>query len=348
MMVAWGAGGRRTAVAGILMSAALLLGACGGSNDNSTKEQATPAVTQQAAAAAVTATTTATAAATPQSQGRTFTDDTGKTFTVQTPPKKVAALSPSVVEIMYAVGAPPAARVSSATYPDAARSLPAVGSSYQPNMEQIAAQNPDFIIADVQLQPPPTLAELGKLGVPVFAIRVESVDDVPRTLRLVGNLMGKGDEGEKAAKQIDDKLQSIQAKLPPANERPSVFVMVGTADAFWAAKPQSFAGDVVAKLGAKNLVTEGPDTAQFPGFTTYSLEKLAALDPDVILVITAGPPNAPPTSQQLAGNSAWAGLRAVKSGRVKELPAATLLQGAGPRVTEVIDQMLPVLYPGRF
>jgi iron complex transport system substrate-binding protein len=105
---------------------------------------------------------------------------------------------------------------------------------------------------------------------------------------------------------------------------------------------------VVARLGAKNLVTEGPDTAQFPGFTSYSLERLAALDPDVILVISVAGPNAPPTSRQLAGNPAWSGLRAVRSGRVAELPAGPLVQSAGPRVGEVIDMLGPVLYPGRF
>jgi iron complex transport system substrate-binding protein len=210
----------------------------------------------------------------------------------------------------------------------------------------VAAQNPDFIITDAQIHSPQLIAELGRLGAPVFSIRVQQVADVPASLRLLGNVMGKGEEGEKAAKELENKLQSIQAKLPPADQRPTVFLMIGTADAFWGAKPESFAGDVVAQLGAKNLVQSGPDTTQFPGFTSYSLEQLAAIDPDVILVMSVAP-GAPPTSRQLAGNPAWSGLRAVKNGRVQEVNTEVLVQSAGPRVGEVIDSLFPVLYPGR-
>ena len=327
-------------LAGAVALAALAI-ACGGGDEATTKESATAQATQAAAA-----TTAPGAAGTPAAQSRVFVDATGKSFTIPTPPKRVVALSPSVVELMYAVGVPPVARPSSANVPEAARSLPAIGTSYQPNFEQIAAQNPDFLIADAQIHDAQAVANLSKLGVPVFSVRVQKVDDVAASLRLLGGVLGKPEEGEKAAKEIEAKLQSVQAKLPPEAERPRVFVMVGTADAFWGAKPDAFAGDVVAKLGGKNVVPAGPDTSQFPGFTTFSMEQLVALDPDAILVISPVP-NAPPTSRQLAGNPAWAGLRAVKAGRVLELPVDVVLQSAGPRVTQAVDLIFPVLYPGR-
>lgn len=302
---------------------------------------ATPAATQQAATGGAAPSPMATAA-----QSRTFVDATGKSFTIETPPKRVAALSPSAVELLYAVGAAAIARPSSANYPEQARSVTAVGTAYQPNLEQVAAQSPDFIIADSQIHSPQLVSELSKLGAPVFSIRVQNVADVPASLRLLGNVMGKGEEGEKAAKDLETKLQNVQSRLPPADQRPTVFLMIGTADAFWGAKPESFSGDVIARLGAKNLVESGPDTTQFPGFTSYSLEQLAAIDPDVILVMSVSP-NAPPASRQLAANPAWNGLRAVKSGRVQEVNTEVLVQSAGPRVGEVIDTLFPVLYPGR-
>ncbi|MGH2603602.1 MAG: ABC transporter substrate-binding protein [Dehalococcoidia bacterium] len=326
-------------LAGALAALALIAGACGSSDDDTAQSTATPASTPAAAAAA-------TSAATPTAQSRTFIDATGKSFTIEKPPARVVALSPSAVELLYAVGAPPTARPSSATVPEAAKSLPEVGTSYQPNFEQIAAQNPDFILADAQIQNAQTVEELSKLGVPVFSVRVQHVADVPSSLRLLGNVMGKNEEGEKAAQDLEAKLQSVQAKLPPESERPTVFLMVGTSDAFWGAKPDSFAGDVAARLGAKNLVQSGPDTSQFPGFTSYSLEQLATIDPDVILVMSVVP-NAPPTSRQLASNPAWSGLRAVKDGHVYEVPTDALVTSAGPRVSELLDTIFPMLYPGR-
>jgi iron complex transport system substrate-binding protein len=321
---------------------ALLAAACGGGDSTSTSEVVTPAATQPATSAAAASPT-----ATPTSaQSRNFVDATGKSFTIETPPKRVAALSPSAVELMYAVGATPIARPSSANYPEQAKSVTAVGTSYQPNFEQIAAQNPDFIFTDAQIHSPQVVSELAKLGVPVFSIRVQHVADVMSSLRLVGDIMGMSENGEKAAKDLETKLDNVQAKLPPADQRPTVFLMIGTADAFWGAKPDAFSGDVIARLGAKNLVESGPDTTQFPGFTSYSMEQLVALDPDVILVMSVSP-NAPPTTRQLSGNPAWNGLRAVKSGRVHEVNTEALVQAAGPRVGDVIDTLFPILYPGR-
>lgn len=317
--------------------AALLLVACGGGGAKQTT-QATAVGPQATQAAAASPTATA-------QESRTFTDDNGKMLTIPQPPRRVVALSPSVVEILYAVGAPPVARVSSALYPEEAKALPAVGSSYQPSIEQIAAQQPDLIIADQQIQRPDVIAELEKVA-PVFAMRVLTVDDLLKALRTAGRIMGKSEQGERAAQAIVDKFAAVQARLPA--QRPRVFIMIGTADAFFAAKPNSFVGDVVQRLGARNLVTEGPDTAGFPGFTTYSLERLVQLDPDVILVATAAPPNAPRTSQVLASNPAWANLRAVKSGRVYEIDPVTLVQSAGPRVAQQVDELARYLYPDVF
>jgi iron complex transport system substrate-binding protein len=335
---------RRLSLPAVILVAALAA-ACGGGDDKQDTSAATPQAATQAAAASPAATQAAAATATPAQQSRTFTDDNGKTLTIATPPKRVVAVSPSMVELLYAVDAPPIARVSSANYPDAARSLPAVGSAYQVSLEQVAAQQPDFILADQQIQGAQVIADLQKIA-PVFAIRVLSVDDVPRSLRLVGQITGKMEQGEKAAKEIEDKLKAVQAKLP--QQRPSVFIMIGDANAFFAAKPNAFVGDVAAKLGAKNVVPAGPDTSPFPGFTSYSLEQLAQLNPDVILVLTAGPPNVPRLSQVLKSNPAWNGLRAVKENQVHEIDPVTLVQSAGPRVSKDIDELAAYLYPGVF
>lgn len=332
---------RRVLLPALLIAA--LLTACGSGEKDTAKSTSTPAASPAAAGAAATSAPATTPAQ--ASNSRQFADDNGKALTIAQPPKKVVALSPSVVEMLYAVGAPPVARVSSATYPEAARALPHVGTAYTPSLEQIAALAPDLILADQQIQRGDQLKELEKLA-PVYAMRLLTVDDVTEGLRTLGQITGKPEQGEKAAKEIEDKLKNIQAKLPA--QRPGTFILIGVPDAFFAAKPASFVGDVVAKLGAKNLVTEGPDGAGFPGFTAYSMEKLVALDPDVILVATAAAPNAPRTSQALAGNPAWAGLKAVKAGRVYEINPVTLVQAAGPRVSQEIDELAAYLYPDLF
>ncbi len=332
---------RQARLPALLMLMALMV-ACGSDKPVTTTA---PEPSPPAAATTAVAATGGVASATATAQSRTFTDDAGKTLTIAQPPKKVVALSPSVVEILYAVEAPPVARPTSANFPEAARALPTIGSSYTVSIEQVAAQSPDLILADQQIQSPQIIAELEKIA-PVYAMRILGYDDVLKGLRTAGRITGKTEQGERAAKAIEDKMAAVQAKLPA--DRPSVFIMIGDANAFFAAKPNAFVGDVAAKLGAKNVVPAGPDTSQFPGFTSYSLEQLARTDPDVILVLTAGPPNVPRLSGVLSANPAWSGLRAVKTGRVHEIDPVTFVQSAGPRVSKDIDEVAPLLYPGVF
>ena len=87
----------------------VLAAACGGGDGKSSTAVTTPQATAASGSGGSTPAAAAPAAGT-AGQSRTFVDATGKSFTVEKPPKRVVALSPSVVELMYAVGAPPVAR----------------------------------------------------------------------------------------------------------------------------------------------------------------------------------------------------------------------------------------------
>lgn len=284
-----------------------------------------------------------TATATPQA--RTFTDDLDRTVAIPKAPARTVALSPSVVELLYAIGAPPAARPSSADYPEVAKALPSVGTSYNPNLEAIVSLGPDLIVADAQIHRD-LIGQLEGLGQPVYAVRVLTFDDVPRNLRRLGEITGHTAEAEKAAAGLEDKLKTIAAKLP--SRGPSVFIMVGTATDFSAAKASSWAGDIAQRLRAVNIAAGSPDIGRFPGFGAFSLEQVVTQDPDIIIAISAGPPGAPPISKAMADNPLWKGLKAVKTGRVYEADPVTYVQVAGPRVGEVIDELAAILYPDLF
>src|SRR3954465_11844959 len=64
-------------------------------------------------------------------------DDMGRSVDLPKNPTRIVAMSPSVVELMYAVGATPVGRPSSADYPEQAKTVPSFGLSYQPNLEEV-------------------------------------------------------------------------------------------------------------------------------------------------------------------------------------------------------------------
>ncbi len=275
----------------------------------------------------------------------TLTDMLGRQVTIESKPVKVGALSPTTVELVYAVGGESLTRSSSVRFPEEATSAVDIGPSYQPNFELIAAQAPDVIIADSVLQPQ-LVQNLESLGVPVVYAGAQSFDDVVASLRVVGQALGMAEEGNNAAAALKGKLESLKAKLPATG--PKVLILNGTPDDFYAAKPESYVGDLAALLNVTNVAAGQPDVGRFPGYTKLSLEAILTSGPDVVLAITAGPPGGPTITGALSGNPAWADVPAVKNGRVAEISMEVYLQAPGPRAGEALEELARLLYPEVF
>lgn len=313
----------------VLLLPALLLAACGDSDDDAQ----TPAAPESTA-------TPAGAAAIDLSK-----DDLGRSVTVPANAQRVVAMSPTVVELMYSVGATPVGRPSSANFPEAAKSVPDFGTSYQPSYEGIVAMKPDLIIADALIQEA-TIDDLTKLGAPVFAIEVDSYEDVVRSTRVVGALTGKKDAAETAVKDLETKFNAIKAKVP-ATGNPNVLIVVGAGPTqVFAARSDSYVGSMVELLGGKNVAATEPETFRLPGFGEYSLEKIVAANPDVIIAISPGQPNV--TTQALSRSPIWSSLKAVQSGQVHEVSPQVYIESAGPRVSLILDELPRILYPAVF
>jgi iron complex transport system substrate-binding protein len=278
----------------------------------------------------------------------TTRDDLGRRIYPPPNVQRVVAMSPTIVELLFAVGATPVGRPSSANYPEAAKDVPGFGTSYQPSYEEIAAMRPDLIIADAIIDAGPPMDALVRLGAPVFALRVTSFEEVVRGLRLVGQLVGKKDAGEAEAEKLEAQFDRLKSKLP--EEGPSFLVLVSAGPGqFIAEKDGSYLANILRLLKARNLVTSEPDNFRFPGFTDYSPERIVEKNPDVIITMSlGGPPGTPRTSDALRSSPALSSLRAVREGRVYEVDPVIYLESAGPRVSRILDELPRLLYPSVF
>lgn len=274
-------------------------------------------------------------------------DDLGRSVTLPQNPKRIVAMSPSVVELMLSVGVAPVGRPSSADYPESARSIAAFGDSYAPNFEEIVKMQPDLIIADAIIQAA-IIGELAKLNAPVFALRVSSVDEVVRGFRVVGALTGAREAGEREATKLSGRLSQIQTKA--SAQGPSVLVLVGAGPGqFIAARNNSYIGSILGALKARNVVSSEPENFRFPGFTDYSPERILEKNPEIILTFSiGGRPGTPRTAEALKNDPALGNLTAVKQGKVFELDPVIYIQSAGPRLSLIFDELPRILYPSSF
>src|SRR3989304_87160 len=266
---------------GLSLVASLLAAACGGGEKEAAKPTAAAPETPAAEATAPAVTT----------YPLTVTDMLGRSVTINAAPKAVAAISPTTVEYVYAVGGTSVTRSTSVQYPQEATSAVDIGPSYQPNLELVAAQNPDLIIADSVIQPQLTQS-LEALKIPVLYAGAQNFDDVITGLQLVGQVLEHQAEAGAAASDLQEALTHIQSLLPAA--KPKVLILNGAPTDFYAAKPESYVGNLVDLLGGQNVAAGAPDVGRFPGYTQLSLEAILTSAPDVILAITAGPPGGPP------------------------------------------------------
>lgn len=306
--------------------------ACGGDDDDAATT--TPAASSSPAASA-SAATSPVAAAYPVK----VTDLLGRSVEIKAKPKVVVALSPTAVELVYAAGATVAGRTSSVDFPEAAKAAKEVGTAYQPNFEQILALKPDLIVADSIIQAQPQLKKpLEDLGIPVVFAGADSYQKVLDGLALMGLIFDAKETTKTQSAAITKARDDAKASL--AGKTISAVALISDRDqTLYAAKPSSYAGDIMNQLGLKNPAAVQPDAGPFPGYTTLAPEKLVEYNPDFIFTITPAPSPAPKLSTIIPQVPPFKGLKAVIGGKVVESDLQLYLQAPGPRIAEAFRLM---------
>ena len=291
--------------------------------------------------------------ATPHPDTRTVRDDVGRDVEIPYRPLRVAVTNSWMVEVLMACDYTPVARPRiplEFLYPPDAHDIPVVAVSHSagPNLEQLAAVQPDLILTS------PTYGRFAEpmqqaLDVPVLIYNVDTVEDVLEKIETLGTMAGCSVKAKSAADELRQKINGQQSDLPEAG--PSVFGIFGTSESFLGFTSASYLGDMVNLLNA-SMITDGDPPYMYrarpdPAYTPFSLEKVVERDPNVVLVVRHGNPNEAREENfsNLFSNPAWAGLTAVQDGRIHELSEWLYLRYPGPRVTWAMQELRGILYP---
>ena len=258
----------------------------------------------------------------------------GRTVVIPDKPSAIVGISPTAVELVYAVGGSIIGRTQSVDYPPEALEAPSVGTAYQPSFEAILALEPDLIVADSTIHVQPALMDaLEALDVPVLFAGAASVDEVTTGLGLMAGVLNDAGAAAEAIYAIDQARDAAVEAL--AGLDISAVLLIGDRDRnLYGAKSNGYAGSILAALGIANPADEQPDSGPFPGFTRIAPEAMLAFDPAWIFTVTPAPPPAPRLSGLLGLFPGFTGLQAVAEGRVVELDVQLFVQAPGPRVAE--------------
>jgi iron complex transport system substrate-binding protein len=251
---------------------------------------------------------------------------------LERPPQRVITLLPSLTETVCALGecARLVATDRYSNWPASVQSLPKAGGLDDAQIEFIVSLKPDVVI----LAHATRVAErLRDFGLTTFDVETWTYADIERTVATIGALLGVA---EKAAALNRDIERSVNTAAAAANielrgRSPLVYYEVDSGP--YAAGPQSFIGELLARLGAQNILT--PELGPFPKLNP---EYVVRHNPDVIIVSPEEAPN-------LERRPGWDLIRAVKERRLCsfEPEVRDTIVRPGPRVAEGLRAMADCL-----
>ena len=269
-----------------------------------------------------------------------ITDALGQKLSFESIPKKIATISPTATEMLYAVGGSAILRDRASNFPPEVMDIPDVGSSYNPSIESILIEEPDLVIIEALTQAR-FEGILQQSGIKVMAVKAETVDDIKSSLSNIGNLIGKPDAASEQILDIDNRLAAAGA-----DDNRSVLILISDQDKnLYAARPESYTGLITDILGMDNKAAGLPDSGPYPGFAMMSHESILISNPDIIITISPAPAPAPKLSATLSYIPPFAGLKAMQSGSIIEADVALFLQAPGPRIVEAVEFLKQRLSP---
>jgi iron complex transport system substrate-binding protein len=277
---------------------------------------------------------------TASAQARTIPDMLGRPVTIPDGPLRLVSLSPSLTEIVYALGREDwlVGVTDFCDYPPAARGKPRVGGTISPNLERVLQVRPSLVLATAEGNPRDLVGQLTRVGIPIFALKPDGYAGILDAIRLLGRLLQAEAPAAALVRAMDEQASRIQRAVA-GRPRPRVLYLVWSDPAI-AAGPASFIHDLIRIAGGENVVTER--TVPYP---RVSLEEVVARAPEVILV--ARHLEAMDRPAVITLDAAWQAIPAVRSDRLVPVPGDTIHR-FGPRVVEGLGHIAKAIHPEAF
>ena len=254
------------------------------------------------------------------------------------PAARIVSLSPNTTETLFAIGAGQrlVGRSRFCDYPPNVKSLPSVGGYVDPSLEAILALAPDLVVGARGPAGPALVEKLGALGIGTFFPSTESMGEIDAMIEQVGARVGTAENAREVVASLRSRRDEV-ARAVAKEPRVRVLLVFGIVPIV-SAGPGSFPDEMLAIANAQNVVTTGT------GYPTLSVERLIALNPDVIVNASmAGTPDDRGDGIR-RDDPGWRELVAVREGRIVAIHDEAVLR-PGPRIGEGLAVLARALHP---
>ena len=252
----------------------------------------------------------------------------------------VVATSVAVTEILDALGVK-VSGVPKTSYelPKSTEGAVEIGNPMSPDLEIIKSLNPTIVVS-VDTLGSDYMNLFTENNIPSEFVSLESLDGLKEAITILGKKFDKNDEAKNLLNEIELKESEVKKKAETL-ENPEILVLFAAPGSTMIATSKSYIGSLVKIVGGKNIVEDNSTS-----FTTYNKEDLAMLNPEKILVMVHALPEETKAAleAEMATDSAWQNIDAVKEGNVVYLDSEYFGMSANLKVIEALDLLGDILY----
>jgi ABC-type Fe3+-hydroxamate transport system substrate-binding protein len=238
-------------------------------------------------------------------------------------PQRILPLTPSLAEMSAEILESEWERIVGVTeyadFPSVIRKRPSIGSYARLQIERILSLKPDLVLVTSDGNPKDQVLKLKSLGLRVEVLDVFSLQDIPKTYRSLGRLLGRSQRGESIAQSFEARLSTLRPDLRGKR----VFVQLGQHPLIGVGGG-TFLGQAIEHIGYKNILR--PEIGAYP---RLQREFVIKSKPDAIVLLGFQPESTDAADSQ----AAWRALNVLQSQLVvvrgSELmrPTSRLLDG---------------------
>lgn len=263
-----------------------------------------------------------------------------KTVAIGNGEEVVVATSVAVTEILDALGVK-VSGVPSTVYelPESTKGAVEVGNPMSPDLEIIKSLNPTMVVS-VDTLGSDYMNLFTENNIPSEFISLESLDGLKEAITNLGEKFDKNEEAKALLEEIESKELEVKEKAESL-ENPEVLVLFAAPGSTMIATSKSYIGSLVELVGGKNIVEDNSAS-----FTTYNKEDLAMLNPEKILVMVHALPEETKAAleKEMASDSAWQNINAVKEGNVIYLDSEYFGMSANLKVIEGLEILSDIVH----
>lgn len=288
-------------------------------------------------------------AVTEPAESISFTDDAGRTITLDKQPDRVAALIGSFADIWCSAGGSDTLVAAAGdTWTSFDLDLPDtvldLGSVKSPNTEVLLAAEPDFVLASLKTEADKELEPvLEDQGIPVAYFEVSDFDDYLRMLDICTQLTGDDEAYQTCG--LDQQAQ-IDADIRLAETKPARTVLYLRASSK-SVKAKGSKGTILGEMLA-SLHTVNVADSQESLLENLSMEGIMAADPEEIFIVYQGKSGddaaARAQMKSWLSDPAWQSLKAVQEDRVHVMDPSLYNLKPNARWAQAYDELTELLY----